>query len=109
MWFRELIDGVGIETVLDLRQQSCIYCSMKTTIDVPDGLLREAKVEAALRGKKLRELVIEGLRRVLSDPEEGGAGIPSAFELMEDGCGIVSSGVGDLSSNPRHLEGFGND
>lgn len=34
---------------------------MKTTIDLPEQLLRRAKAEAALRGRKLRELVAEGL------------------------------------------------
>lgn len=35
---------------------------MKTTIDLPDDLLRRAKAEAALSGRKLRELVAEALR-----------------------------------------------
>ena len=83
---------------------------MKTTVDLPDELLRQAKAEAALRGKKLRELVLDGLQRVLAEPEKPGeSGIPSAFELMKDGCGIVRSEVGDLSCNSRHLEGFGNE
>jgi hypothetical protein len=34
---------------------------MKTTVDLPEDLLRRAKAEAALRGRKLRELVAEGL------------------------------------------------
>jgi hypothetical protein len=33
----------------------------------------------------------------------------SAYELMKDGCGIVKSGVPNLASNPKHLEGFGRD
>jgi hypothetical protein len=43
---------------------------MKTTIDLPDDLLRRAKAEAALRGRKLRELVAEGLRLRLEMKEE---------------------------------------
>jgi hypothetical protein len=35
---------------------------MKTTIDLPEDLLRRAKAEAALGGRKLRELVAEALR-----------------------------------------------
>ena len=35
---------------------------MKTTIEVPDDLYRRAKAEAALRGRKLRDLIEEGLR-----------------------------------------------
>ena len=32
---------------------------------------------------------------------------PSAHDLMQDGCGIVSSGVGDLATHPSHLENMG--
>ena len=82
---------------------------MKTTVDLPDDLLRRAKAKAAMQGKKLRELLQDGLERVLNEDEipAGRTPQPSAFDLMQDGCGIVHSGVGDLSSNPRHLEGFG--
>ena len=41
---------------------------MRTTVDIPDDLYRQAKSEAALRGKRLRELMEEGLRRVLGLP-----------------------------------------
>ena len=42
---------------------------MRTTVDLPDELYRRAKAEAALRGRKLKDLVEEGLRRVLEAPE----------------------------------------
>lgn len=35
---------------------------MKTALDIPDDLFREIKVEAALRGRKLKDLVSEFLR-----------------------------------------------
>ncbi len=35
---------------------------MKTTLEIPDDLFREAKVKAALEGRKLKDLVAEGLR-----------------------------------------------
>jgi hypothetical protein len=38
---------------------------MKATIDIPDELYREAKIAAAIRGTKVKELVAEGLRLVL--------------------------------------------
>ena len=41
---------------------------MRTTVDLPDDLYRQAKSEAALRGKRLRDLVEDGLRRVLGLP-----------------------------------------
>jgi len=33
----------------------------------------------------------------------------SLFDRMKDACGIVNSGVPDLASNPRHMDGFGED
>ena len=38
---------------------------MRTTVDLPDELFRRVKSEAALRGKKLKDLVEEGLRAVV--------------------------------------------
>jgi hypothetical protein len=43
---------------------------MKTTVEVSDDLYRRAKSEAALRGRKLRDLIEEGLRLVLETPRE---------------------------------------
>jgi hypothetical protein len=40
---------------------------MKTTIDIADPVLREARKVAAREGTTLRSLVEEGLRRVLAD------------------------------------------
>lgn len=39
---------------------------MRTTIDLPDDLMRLLKVRAALEGKKLKEIVIEALRKEVS-------------------------------------------
>ncbi|CAN5278720.1 hypothetical protein BH10PSE6_BH10PSE6_09540 [soil metagenome] len=79
---------------------------MKTTVDLPDELYRRAKAEAALRGKKLRELVAEGLARVLEAPAEQR---PKAkiSPVMKRARGVMDSGVSDLASNPKHLSGFG--
>jgi len=38
---------------------------MKTTVEVPDDLYRQAKAEAALHGRKLKDLIEEGLRLFL--------------------------------------------
>ncbi|MFZ1416469.1 MAG: hypothetical protein WAS73_18105 [Defluviicoccus sp.] len=79
---------------------------MKTTVELSDDLYRRAKATAALRGQKFRELVEEGLRRVLEAPE-GERTRPRLTELMQDACGVVDSGIPDLASNPEHLAGFG--
>lgn len=38
---------------------------MKTTLEIDDELYREAKAEAALTGRKMKDLVTEGLRLAL--------------------------------------------
>ncbi len=39
---------------------------MKTTLDIPDDLFRDAKVKAAKEGLRFKDLVQEGLRHVIS-------------------------------------------
>lgn len=39
---------------------------MRTTVDIPEELLRRAKAEAALRGMKLKDYMTEALRAALS-------------------------------------------
>jgi len=79
---------------------------MKTTVELPDPLYRQAKAEAALRGRKLKDLVEEGLRLVLDAPADT-LRRPGLAELMKSARGMVESGVPDLASNPTHLKGFG--
>jgi hypothetical protein len=82
--------------------------AMKTTVEVPDDLYRRAKAEAALRGRKLKDLVEEGLRLVLEAPRKT-RGQPSLSRLMKRARGVVDSVVADLASNPEHLRGLGRD
>ena len=81
---------------------------MKTTIEVSDDLYRKVKSLAALRGRKLRDLVEEGLRLVVEGTRKGDRERGLAA-LMKRARGVVDSGIPDLASNPRHLEGFGRD
>ena len=59
---------------------------MKTTLDLPDDLLREAKVVAARRKTTLKDLVTRSLRR-----EIGMDSIPppGPDDLFEAGLGIL--------------------
>jgi predicted component of type VI protein secretion system len=81
---------------------------MKTTVEVPDELYRRAKAEAALRGRKVRDLVEEGLRLVLDAPRKTRRHSELAG-LMKRARGVVDSGVPELASNPKRLAGFGRD
>ena len=81
---------------------------MKTTVEMPDELYRKAKAEAALRGRKLKDLVEEGLRLVLETPGKKHRR-SSLASLMKPAHGKIDSGIPDLASNPKHLTGFGGD
>ncbi|HEX5321636.1 MAG TPA: hypothetical protein VFW46_20930 [Stellaceae bacterium] len=86
---------------------------MRTTVDLPDELFRRAKSEAALRGKKLRDLIEEGLRLVVDEPSRAGKPAPqgkrlSAHDLMKDLIfGDTGDGPTDLSTNPKYFDDFG--
>ena len=81
---------------------------MKTTVELPDDLYRRAKAEAALRGRKFKELVEEGLRLALEPPRKTRRA-SSLAGLMKRAYGVIDSGISDLGSNPEHLAGFGRD
>ncbi len=80
---------------------------MKTTVEIPEDLFRRAKATAALRGRKFKDLVEEGLRLVIETPAPRAASRPSVHALMKEYCGMVDSGVGDLATNADHMKGFG--
>ena len=89
---------------------------MRTTVDIPDALFRRAKSEAALRGRKLKDLVAEGLRLVLDKekplieaekkpPRPARPG--SLHDLMKEWCGVLDDGPADLSTNKKYFDDFG--
>lgn len=85
---------------------------MRTTVDIPDKLFRKVKATAALRGKRIKDLVEEGLLLALESQSPGKGGkdkSPTAYELMKESIGIADSGLPDLASNPKHLAGLGRD
>lgn len=52
--------------------------NMKTTVEIADALFEQAKGVSSQRGTTMRELIEEGLRRVLADSGES-----HAFELRK--------------------------
>ena len=46
---------------------------MKATIDLDEALYRRLKVEAARRGRTVRELVADGIRAVIDAPPDAAA------------------------------------
>ncbi len=85
---------------------------MRTTVEIPDELFRRVKVTAALRGKRVKDLVEEGLLLVLESPQASMRDEKqprSVYDLMERCIGIVDSGIDDLASDSKSLEGLGRD
>ncbi len=44
---------------------------MKTTLDLPDDLMRATKIRAAERNQRLKDVVADALRAALATPEDG--------------------------------------
>jgi len=84
---------------------------LRTTVDLSDELYRQVKAEAALRGRKFKDLVEEGLRHVLGTPgPETSTSHPprlSVHDLMRYCCGIAKETPTDYASNPKYMEEFG--
>ena len=82
---------------------------MRTTIDIPEDLLRRTKAEAALRGLRLEELVREALQRLLqeTDGSTERAGRSGGVEqALGPGCvfPLISGAAGPVMQD---LEGGG--
>jgi len=58
------------------------YGIVKTTLEIPDDLYRAVKAKAALEGRKMRDVVEQGLRLALGQrPESGGKRV--SFPLIK--------------------------
>lgn len=80
---------------------------MKTiTCKLRDELAVRLEKRARRLGVSKSELVRESIEREL-----GRNGVvedePSMYDLVKDDLGCVDSGVTDLATNPKHMEGFG--
>lgn len=56
---------------------------MRTTLDLPDELLKRAKIEAVQRGTSLRDLVGAALQRELSQPSQPKARKRARFPIFD--------------------------
>jgi hypothetical protein len=90
---------------------------MKATIDIPDELYRRVKAKSALEGRPIRAVAIELFEAWAGDMAAAPKpkkklftpGGEAARQALLGFCGVAESGVPDLATNPRHLDGFGED
>ena len=73
---------------------------------MPDHLA--ARLAAASERQQVppAQIVREALAKALPAPMPA-TDEPTLYELMQDGFGCVSSGLGDLATSPKYLEGYG--
>ncbi len=79
---------------------------MKTTIDIADNLLEEARKQAGREGKTIKALVEEGLRKVLAERQQrGGFHLrPASFKgegLQPDAAGASWERLRELAYGER--------
>jgi metal-responsive CopG/Arc/MetJ family transcriptional regulator len=75
------------------------------TMKVPAKLAAKLEKVSARRKVSKSQIIREALQAALSRAEAGHD--LSAYDLMKEGCGVVRSGVGDLSVNKRHFKDYG--
>ena len=79
---------------------------MKTiSLKIPNELLSRMDALAHANRTSRSALLREALETTLQ--AASGEAAPSLYERTADLCGKGRSGLGDLASNPKHLEGFG--
>lgn len=78
------------------------------TVKIPDALRVRLQAEAARRGVSLGAVVREAAETYVVEAPKVGRKI-SFYEKNKDLSGIFASGVPDLGSNPKHLDGYGLD
>ena len=77
------------------------------TIELPDDLA--ARLAAASEEKQVppSQIVQKALEHALPVQVAGGTDRPSALETLGELVGCFDSGVTDLATNPKYMEGFG--
>ncbi len=59
---------------------------MKTTLDLPDELIRQAKLRAVMQGRTLRDLVADCLRQGLGIAPPAASVLPPARSMVQIGA-----------------------
>ncbi len=103
-WLQEEFAGVS-----DIYARMSDMAPGRITIRIPENLGQRLHHRSRMRGEPESALVREALESYLGQPTEA----QSAYELAEEAglIGCIKTGrkslPRDLSTSPRHLEGFG--
>ena len=78
------------------------------TIELPDDLAARLAAASAQAHLPPAQLVRDALEKLLpASAPDASADAPTLHERMKDFIGCIDSGVTDLATNPKHMEGFG--
>jgi hypothetical protein len=80
---------------------------MKTTVDIAETMLKEAKLIAAREGTTLKALVEEGLRHVLEEREKQKTGFRLRDGRYGSGGGVEGIDINDWMSMKHLTRGAG--
>ncbi len=72
---------------------------MKTTLDLPERLVREMKIRAATEGRKLRDVAAEMIEKGLSAPEQKSPGEDKRVKLP-----LFVGGTATRQFTPKELD-----
>ena len=75
--------------------------SLKIPDDLASRLDAMARAENTSRSALFRQALVDKLKASARHTK------PSLYDLSADLCGVGESGIGDLASNPKHLEDLG--
>ena len=75
-----------------------IFCTVR-------GLRERLEAASARRTVPPAQVVLDLIKTLPDQPAENTAEL-SACDLMKDDLGCVDSGLGDLFTNPKYLEGY---
>ena len=79
---------------------------MKTiSLKISDRQLRLLDKAARLRGVTRSEIIRDSVEQTLA--VKSGSKVVSCYDLSKDIVGSIKSGVRDLATNPKYMEGFG--
>lgn len=79
---------------------------MKTTIDIPDSLYKEAKIRAIERGMTLKDIVLTSLERELHAPLAGAAPTVARWaqrKFLPEFSRLEAAGAFTARSNDRDV------
>lgn len=80
-------------------------CMRTISLKLPANLLRLLETEARARGATKSEIVRDALKQTLG-PKRKLKGT-TCYDLSAHLVGSLNSGVPDLATNPKYMEGFG--